>query len=118
MIQAVADKIVVEIMRVTKTKGGLLLPDSAVDPQGYGRVLSVGELVKEGTDIDEGTFLVFHPRAGMDMLMEKRLLKVLKYEEIYGILLSDEIKETLEALKIGGSSEGQQIIQPVSKIIQ
>ena len=105
-------------MRANRTAGGLLLPDSAQDPQGYGRVLSAGELVTEGTDIKPGDYLVFHPRAGMDMLMNKKILKVLKYEELYGILQDDGIKETLEVMQIGGSSEGQTLIQPVSKIIQ
>ena len=115
MIKAVADKIVVEIMRANKTKGGLILPTNGVEPQGYGRVLSVGELVD---NIEIGDYLVYHPMAGMDMVLDKQILKVLKYEELYGILLDDDIKETLEAMKIGGSTEGQQILQPVSKIIQ
>jgi co-chaperonin GroES (HSP10) len=105
-------------MRASKTKGGLLLPDTVKDPQGYGRVISVGEIVSEATDIKEGDFLVYHPMAGMDMLMDKRILKVLKYEELYGILQDDSIKESLDVMQIGANSEGTPIIQPVSKIIQ
>jgi co-chaperonin GroES (HSP10) len=116
MIQAVADKIIVEIMRATKTTSGLLLPESS-DPQGYGRVISCGELLSE-TNIKEGTILVFHLRAGMDMLMNKRILKVLKYEELYGILEDKEIEDTLDVMKLGGSSEGQQLVQPATRIIQ
>lgn len=115
MIQAVGDKIIAEIMRATKTISGLLLPESS-DPQGYGRVVSCGEGVPE--NIVPGTILVFHLRAGMDMLMNKRILKVLKYDELYGILEDKDIEGTLEVMKIGGSSEGQQLVQPVSKIIQ
>lgn len=117
MIQAVADKIVVEFMRVTKTTSGLVLPESA-DPQGYGRVISVGELIE---NIKDGDYLVFHPRAGMDIVMNKTILKVLKYDELYGILRDNEIKDTLEVMKIGGSTEGQSIIKPavsVGNIIQ
>lgn len=118
MIQAVADKIVVEVMRAAKTKGGLLLPDNVKDPQGYGRVLSLGDDVANKR-IKEGDILVFHPMAGMDTLMDNRIFKVLKYEELYGILQNEEIEASLEALKIGGSSEGQQLVQPVgTRIIQ
>jgi co-chaperonin GroES (HSP10) len=105
-------------MRANKTAGGLILPENAKDSQGYGRVISAGELVTEGTDIKEGDYLVYHPMAGMDMLMDKRILKVLKYEELYGILQDDGIKETLEPVIYGGTSEGQTLIQPVSRIIQ
>lgn len=104
-------------MRATKTSSGLLLPNSS-DPQGYGRVITVGELIVEGTNIKEGIILVFHPGAGMDMLMESRILKVLKYEELYGILTNEEVIKTLETLKLGGMSESTPLIQPVSKIIQ
>jgi co-chaperonin GroES (HSP10) len=102
-------------MRANKTKSGLLLPNNTNDPQGYGRVVSVGEDVK---NIKEGDFLVYHPMAGMDMLMEKRILKVVKYEELYGILHDDSVKETLEVMQIGGNSEGTPIVQPATKIIQ
>lgn len=104
-------------MRATKTASGLVLPESA-DPQGYGKVLSCGDLVTEGTDIKEGDYLVFHPRAGMDIVMDKRILKVLKFEELYGILKHEETIETLEPMVLGGTTEGQQIIQPATNIIQ
>jgi len=108
MIQAVADKILVEELRATKTKGGLHLPDNTSQPQSYGKVVSYGENVQ---NIKVGDVLVYHPRAGMDLLVDKKLLKVLKYEELYGILESEEIKKTLEAVMFGGHTEGQSIIQ-------
>jgi len=108
MIQAVGDKIIVEQLRATRTKGGLHLPDNTSDPQAYGRVMSYGEDI---TNIKIGDVLVFHPRAGMDMLVDKKFLKILKYDELYGILESEEIKQTLEALLFGGHTEGQAIVQ-------
>jgi len=113
MIKAVADKIIVQFMRATKTKGGLILPDTVTDPQGYGKVLSVGEDVKN-VEVDE--FLVFHPRAGMDMLINKQILKVLKYDELYGKLEDQEIKDSLSPLTVGNPEE--KLVQPVSNIIQ
>ena len=92
-------------MKAGKTRGGLILPDNVSEPQSYGRVLTAGELILEGTPIKEGNTLIFHPRAGMDMLMEGRLLKVLKYDELYGILTSDEIKENLTPITVGGESK-------------
>jgi len=105
-------------MRPTKTISGLVLPESS-DPQGYGRVLSCGDLVTEGTNIKEGDLLIFHPRAGMDIVMNKRILKVLKFEELYGILTDEDTIETLEVMKIGKVAETKtQIIQPATNIIQ
>ena len=103
MIKAVADKIVVELMRATKTKGGLVLPESAAEPQAYGKVLSVGEDVFE--KVKEGDMLIFHPRAGMDLLLNEQIFKVLKYEELYGFLQDEGIEETLEVIKMGKGNE-------------
>ncbi len=87
-----------EFLRTTKTETGLIIPDSAQDPQGYGKVLSVGEMLAE-TKIEEGSILVFHQRAGMDLILNKTVQKVLKYEEVYGILEDDELVNRLEPLK-------------------
>lgn len=92
-------------MKAEKTRGGLILPDNVQEPQSYGRVLTAGEIVTEDTEIKEGVVVVFHPRGGMDMLMEGRLLKVLKYDELYGILQSSEIKETLAPITVGEKSK-------------
>jgi len=88
MIKAIGDKIIVEQMRRVETKGGIIIPDSAGEPQGYGLVKSIGDEVK---NIKIGDVLVFHPRAGMDMLLYKKILKTLKYEEVYGSLVSMSI---------------------------
>lgn len=102
-------------MKVVVTKGGLLLPDGAMDPQFYGRIISAGEDVPDTMSV--GTFLVFHPHAGMDMAMNKRILKVLKYDELYGILEDDEIKEGLEAIVIGSPTNESKIISANSNLI-
>lgn len=117
MITAVGDKIIVELMKAERTKGGLHLPSNTQEPQAYGKVLSISEELSQATKINKGDYLVFHPRSGMDMLIGRQILKVLKFEELYGILDSDEIKETLEALLFGGQSEEQQLVRTASKLI-
>jgi co-chaperonin GroES (HSP10) len=103
MIQAVADKVIVNCMTINKTKSGLILPDGVVtEPQSYGVVVSVGEDVK---GIKEGDYLVFFTQAGMTMTVKGVLMKTLKFEEIYGVLQDDEIKESLEVMKIGEPSK-------------
>lgn len=111
MINAVADKIVVEFLRTTKTESGLIIPGIAQDPQGYGKVLSVGELIAE-TKIKVGDVIVFHSRAGMDLILNEKVQKCLKYEEVYGILEDDELISRLEPLEFKAKSEDKNIVQP------
>lgn len=85
-------------MKKDTTKGGIIIPEAAVaEPQGYGKVLSCGEDIKS---IKEGQIIVFHPMAGMDTVFETKIFKVLKYEEIYGILNDKEAIEQLESLTL------------------
>ena len=95
MINALKDKIIVEFLKTAKTESGLIIPDSAKDPQGFGRVLSVGEEVR---NIKEGDVLVFHMMAGMDLILNKTVQKCLKAEEVYGILDDEDLVSRLEPL--------------------
>lgn len=83
----------------------------AQDPQGYGKVLSTGENVPD--TVKKGDVLVFHTRAGMDLIQKKIVLKCLKYDEIYGILEDEELIERLQPLKLEPKSEEKSnIIKP------
>jgi len=111
MINAVADKVVVEFLRTTKSEGGLVIPDVAQDPQGYGKVLSVGELLAD-TKIKVGCVVVFHMRAGMDLIINKTVQKCLKYEEIFGVLDDKELISRLAPIKFEASNEPSKIVKP------
>jgi|GEM_PF-1402651 len=84
-VKAVKDKIVVEkIMQDTVTEGGIIIPVSVdKDPQSFGKVISVGE---EITTIQPGDIVVFHKNFGMDIMIDRRIMRVLVYNEIFGIL--------------------------------
>lgn len=112
MIEAIDDKIIVEYLRTTKTESGLIIPDNAQDPQGYGRVLSVGDKIK---DIKKGSILVFHARAGMDMLMDDVVQKCIKIDEVYGILNDKKLIKRLEPLRLKAKSNIT--VPPEKKII-
>jgi co-chaperonin GroES (HSP10) len=105
-------------MKRTQSEGGIILPDNSSDPQAYGKVLTLGKDV-EKKQIKEGDIIVFHIRGGQVMLMGKCLLRVLKYDEIYGILDNKEIEENLVSMEIKSvSAEGTTQVQPVeNKII-
>lgn len=112
MIKAVADKIVVQLMKKNVTKGGIVVPENAMtEPQAYGKVYSVGEDIETITTKDT---LCFHPSAGMDMVFGTLIYKVLKYEEIYGIVEDQEAIGQLEALDLSRRAEQE----PTGNIIQ
>ena len=85
MIQATKDKLIAKIVKQDdKTSGGIIIPDSAVnEPQLYAGVVSIGNDVKE---IDVGDTILCHRSGGMDIMMEGQIYKVLKDDEVYGVL--------------------------------
>ena len=106
-------------MRRAQTEGGIVIPSNIADPQAYGKVVSVGEDVPDTVKQDD--IIVMHLNAGMDMVMEKNLMRTLKYDEVYGILKDKEFENNLEEMVITGKQNipqgiptGRPLIQPVS----
>ena len=107
MIDAVKDKIVLEKLTRVKTKSGIILPTDTIDPQAYGRVMSIGPDVK---GIDIGDILTYHVNASRAVYLKKRFLDIVIYDEIYGKLTD---KETIEELVTFGSANNENIIRVV-----
>jgi co-chaperonin GroES (HSP10) len=117
MIKAIDDKVIIEELKRTKSEGGIIFPENAGDPQAYGKVISLGADVAN-KQINVGDVVIFHVRGGQAILMSKRLMRVLKYDEIYGILEDGELKDSLVEMEIKAvSSEGTTQIQPVESNI-
>jgi len=116
MIKAVDDKIVVLLMRRGQSQGGIVIPTNVADPQAYGRVMSKGENVPDTIKVDD--ILVMHLNAGMDMVMERNLMRTLKYEEVYGVLEDKDFIKNLEEMVITGSTEGHPITKGARPLIQ
>jgi co-chaperonin GroES (HSP10) len=123
MIQAIEDKIVTTLMKRTKSVGGLILPETSQEPQAYGKVISVGDKAAD-KGIKEGDIIVSHIRSGMDSVIGNKFIKVLKLEEVYGVLTDQETLEALETIELQSSdvkpektsavqSGGSRIIRPV-----
>lgn len=88
-IEAVKDKIVVEldIPLESKTESGLFIPENAVnEPQKYGKVISIGEEVSYRDKLNIGDIISFHGRAGQDIILNRKIFKVLLEGEVYGIV--------------------------------
>jgi len=87
---AVRNKIIVEldITVESKTESGLFIPETATgQPQKYGKVISVGQDVKE---VSVGDTIMFLPKMGMDIIVDRKIYKVLCFEDIYGIVKETE----------------------------
>ena len=85
-IQAINDMIIVEelIKQEETTDSGIIMPSTVkMEPQKYGKVLSVGEEVK---NVKVGDVIVFHQAGGQALYMEGVIQRVLKNNEVYGII--------------------------------
>ena len=74
-----------------------MIPDSLQEPQAFCKVISVGKDVKY---IEPGDITVSHMRSGMDVLIEKQIVKVLKEDEVYGILTDKKTIDLLENFEV------------------
>ena len=85
-VQGVNDKIVVEILKEEKiTSGGIVVPEIAKkEPQLTCRVLSVGKDVSEEIKVENLIFC--HERSGMDIMVDGKIMKILKDEEVYAVI--------------------------------
>jgi co-chaperonin GroES (HSP10) len=115
MIQAINDKVVAVMLKREKTKSGLIIPDAVQEPQAFCRVLSVGEDVK---NIKVGQIIVCHLRGGMDAILDQNIIKVLKNDEIYGVLTDEDTIASLTELelKAAAKKESSRIVQPGHKL--
>jgi co-chaperonin GroES (HSP10) len=84
-IQGVKDKIICEVLQEEKiSDGGIIIPETAQkSPQVTCKVVSVG---KDVTEIVTGDIIYCHQRGGMDMMIKGKIYKILKFDEVYGVL--------------------------------
>lgn len=93
---AVMDKIFVKelIIKEKKTEGGIILTEDAAqnqEPQKCGTVVSFGKDIPY--DLNIGDLIFFHQRAGQAMILDKTIYRIVKADEVYGILKDDTPSE-------------------------
>lgn len=120
MIQAVEDKIIVEELKRTKTKGGIVIPTTAVEPQAYGKVMSLGAGVPkwedESANIKEGDVIVYHKMGGQVMSFNNKIYCCVPYGEVFGILTDKDILDELDEFELKPADETPQ--QQTPSLIQ
>jgi len=90
---AVMDKIFVKelVVKEHTTEAGIVLTEEAAqkqEPQKCGIVVSIGDDVPYTLNV--GELVVFHQRAGQSMILDKTIYRILKADEVYGILRDDD----------------------------
>lgn len=80
---------------ITKTQGGLFVPDDAQEKPQYGRVLAIGNEV-DGDLIPEDSLVLFGKYAGadVDVLRDEPIL-MLEKDEVVGIVVDEQLIKDL-----------------------
>ena len=104
MIRAIEGKIIVSEMKRSQTKAGILIPVTAIEPQAYGKILSIGPGVPTWEDNDDrnlklGDVIVYHKMGGQAISMNNQILCCVPYQEVYGILEDETLLGELEEIK-------------------
>lgn len=127
MIKAIDDKIIVSELKRGQTAAGILIPSTAIEPQAYGKILSIGPSVphwKDNTDrnLKEGDIIVYHKMGGQAISMNNQILCCVPYSSVYGILDDETVLGELEVIETSpiqptpeadALAGGQQLIQSI-----
>jgi len=91
MLKPLADRLLIKpIITEDKTKSGIYLPDTAKEQRAEGEVIVLGTGLKEGKkyefSVKVGDKVVYSKYAGDEIKIEGIEYKIMKEEEILGIL--------------------------------
>ncbi|KJJ84614.1 co-chaperonin GroES [Candidatus Omnitrophus magneticus] len=92
-IKPLGNRVLVEVLESEeKTKGGIVLPDTAKEKQQKGKVVAVGpgSIDDNGKripmDVKAGDVIIFGKYSGTEIKLDEQDLLVLKEEDILGIV--------------------------------
>ena len=91
-IKPLGDKILVELLEAEeKTKGGIILPDTAKEEKSEGKVISVGpgKVLESGKvqplEIKKGDKVIFGKYTGDEIIIDGKKFKILKESEVLAV---------------------------------
>lgn len=92
-VKPLGDKILVEVLEAEeKTKGGIILPDTAKEEKTEGKVISVGpgKVLESGKvqalEVKKGDRIIFGKYAGDEIVIEGKKHKILKESEVLAVV--------------------------------
>ncbi len=93
-IRPLGDRAVVKLLEAEeKTRGGIIIPDSAKEKPQKGKVLSVGsgKILENGTrvpmDVREGDIIVFSKYGGTEVKIEGEDYLIVSERDILGVII-------------------------------
>ena len=91
-IKPLGDKILVEVLEADeKTKGGIILPDTAKEEKSEGKVVSVGpgKVLESGKvqplEVKAGDKVIFGKYSGDEILIDGKKHKIIKENEVLAV---------------------------------
>jgi len=91
-IRPLGDRVLVEVLEAeAKTKGGIILPDTAKEEKTEGKVIAVGagKVLESGKlhapEVKKGDRVIFGKYSGDEILIDGKKHKVLKESEILAV---------------------------------
>lgn len=91
-IKPLGDKVLVEILEAEeKTKGGIILPDTAKEEKSEGKIIAVGsgKLLESGKvqplEVKKGDRVIFGKYSGDEVLIDGKKHKILQEKDILAV---------------------------------
>ncbi len=91
-VKPLGDKILVEVLEAEeKTKGGIILPDTAKEEKSEGKVIAVGtgKVLESGKvqplEVKRGDRVIFGKYSGDEILIDGKKHKIIKENEVLAI---------------------------------
>ncbi len=91
-VKPLGDKILVEILEAEeKTKGGIILPDTAKEEKSEGKVVAVGngKVLESGKvqplEVKKGDKVIFGKYSGDEILIDGKKHKIIKESEVLAV---------------------------------
>jgi chaperonin GroES len=91
-IKPLGDKILVEILEAEeKTKGGIILPDTAKEEKAEGKVIAVGpgKVLESGKvqplEVKKGDRIIFGKYSGDEIVIDGKKHKIVKENEVLAV---------------------------------
>jgi chaperonin GroES len=92
-VKPLGDRVLVEVLEAEeKTKGGIVLPDTAKEKPQQGKIVSVGKgrISDDGKvvplEVKEGDVILYGKYSGTELKIDDRNLLMLKEEDILGVI--------------------------------
>lgn len=96
-VRPLADRVLVEVLEAeAKTKGGIILPDTAKEEKTEGKVIAVGagKMLESGKvqpiEVKKGDRVLFGKYSGDDLVINGTKHKIVKESEILAVYETDK----------------------------